>query len=128
LVQKRYIDSRQLPKYRPYYQPRRDTVYTQPPVVVDDPMQGFSGTYLFDPRQHAVAQVRYASRNSAGRADPGTLNTAQQKAQLMFMDRMGRVDPSRGYYEIPGDVFSNQMTDGTQTLRDTTGMSRYRVR
>jgi hypothetical protein len=130
LAQKKYISSSDIPKYQGYYKPQQDVVYTQPPpppAPVDNPAQAFSGTYLFDPSQRAIAEVNYASRNSAGQADPGSLNTPQQVAQLMFLDPMGKPDPSKGYYEIPGNVFSNQMTGGTRTLSDTTGISQYKV-
>lgn len=132
LARKKYIHSSQMERFRQYYKPSRDVVYTRqatppPPAPVDNPVQGFSGTYLFDPRQHATAEVRYRSRNSTGQGDPGTLNTSQQVAQLMFLDPMGHPDPSKGFYEVPADVFSNQMTGGTHTLRDTTGISQYRV-
>lgn len=128
LVNKRYIDKNRMPYYAQFYVPKRDVVYTQPPAPVappaSRPFTGFSGSELYDPRQHLAALYKFATRKSADANDPGTLNSSQQMAQVMMVDNMGRPDPTR-YYEIPASEFSNKFTNGVKTLRDTSGISQY---
>jgi len=129
LAQKRYIDASQMEKYRQYYKPSRDVVYTQPPPQPQTPpdymSQGYFNEDLYSPDKRLAAFARNKDRNSRGQSDPGTLNSAMQPVELMFVDNMGKVDPSKGRYFIPHDVYSNQMTHGTNVLQDTTGLSRY---
>lgn len=134
LAKKRYIagDPNTLANYQRYFKPSRDVVYMQPPVPpppapADYPTQGYFNHDLYFPNKHLAAVARTGSRNSRGQADPGMLNTATQPTDLMFVDNMGRIDPSKGRYIIPHDVYSNQMTHGTNVLQDTTGLSQYRV-
>lgn len=134
LAQKKYISAGEIDKYRPFYKASSsDIVYTEPgqkPVVpADKPATAFEGQVLYDPAKHATARINYQDRNSPGQNSGGMLNTQKSLVQLMFTKPVQGlpVDSSKGMYQVPADVFSNRMSGGTNVLKDTTGLSKYRV-
>lgn len=127
LVNKKYISPTQSEKYSQYYKPKRDIVYIEPEKTEDDlPAIAFSGEPLYDTRGHATALIDENQRDSKSRSDGGMQNTAYKPARLMFLDNYGKIDSTKGYYEVPHDVFSNKYTNGYNVLRDTTGIQQYR--
>jgi hypothetical protein len=89
LVVKKYIGADVVGKYKQYYKPTEDIVYTEPTSIPNTPTQAQRRQPVYGPDKHIRGEMFYPSRNSTGITDGGTLNTSAQSGRLKFRNDFG---------------------------------------
>jgi hypothetical protein len=89
LAAKKYIGADLIGKYKAFYKPSSDTVYTEPNPVNVQPEAAKRGQAIYLPNKHIAGEIFYGSRDSKDVNDGGTLNTAVQTARIKFRNDFG---------------------------------------
>lgn len=129
LVQKKYISPDEVPKYQSYYQPVKDTVYTdESGVPIPDPAEAFEGQGIMDTNKHLVGLIKYPTRNSNAASKSGNMDGSVQKATFMYtLPNSSKPDFSKGKFQI--DVPAAQKLFGTtnQFQSPDIDLSKYKM-
>lgn len=80
--------------------------------TLQDFLAGHRGEVLYNQSGTAEAVMRYAIRPT----EPGAV-------EMMFIDRMGK--PTGEMYQIPNDVYSNEVTHGKNRIMKKDGLEKY---
>lgn len=103
-----------------------DIVYTEPQSVnpippAINPAFMSRGENIFDTNKKAQGMSYFDLPQQSGQPVSNNAHFAYYKPNT------SEIDPSQ-QYTIPGDVWSNKFTKGTNVLQDTTGISQYRAK
>lgn len=94
------------------------------------PQQAALTEWLYGPDKHSLGTASQPYRDSKSASDPGILNGPEGPQYVDFMfnkPESQETDPSRGRYRIPYDVWSNQITGNTSTVKNPDLINQYRA-
>jgi len=86
--------------------------------------------HMFGPGNRALGAASNRFRDSYDITDAGMVDTGNPREYVNFQfykPNSAELDPSRGTYRIPNDVYMNQIARGTNTIADPTLLDKYRL-
>ena len=125
LSKKGYISPDREAEFQQYYVPKEEQVYTEsnpaPAAQTTQPV-GFNGEPIFTPGAggRLAGKVKYPMRDTTG--------GYSAPVEFMYVDQMGKIDDSRGRYQVPMDVWTNQIGRGNRHLYDEKALQQYKVK
>ena len=97
-----------------------DIVYIDPQI---QPIKAFDGEIMYNPTGQAVGMYKFNTRQTNDNTQTGQSNLSDN-VMYMDLDNYGR--PKGDTLNIPNNVYSNEITNGRNTLTNPTLLNAYR--
>lgn len=97
----------------------------------DLPRQADLTEHLFDSNKHGLGRASRKYVDSQGITDAGILDQYGKNPEFVdfsfYKKDSNEIDPTRGRYKIPNDIYQNQIIKGTNTVYDQSLFDKYKI-